>query len=191
MIEVRLATPERWPDVAELFERRGPRGGVPQTSRCWCQFWHLRGRAYWDGEGAGNRARLEEEVRSGSVPGLLAYLEGRPAGWCRLGPREAFARLEASPRLRRVDDEDVWSLVCFYVHPTAKRQGVAAALLAAALATAAARGAPLLEAYPVQPGHMDIDAYTGYAPMFEAAGFEHVRDAGRRAVVRRRLDAMV
>jgi len=34
---------------------------------------------------------------------------------------------------------------------------------------------------------MNIDAYTGYLPMFLDAGFEAVREAGRRTFVRRRL----
>ncbi len=34
---------------------------------------------------------------------------------------------------------------------------------------------------------MNIDAYTGYLPMYLAAGFEEVRDAGRRTIVRRKL----
>jgi GNAT superfamily N-acetyltransferase len=79
--------------------------------------------------------------------------------------------------------------VCFYVDPTAKRQGVATALLDAALDTARAEGLRLVEAYPVRPRHMNIDAYTGYLPMFLDAGFDVVRDAGRRLIVRRRLAA--
>ncbi len=187
MIDVRVATPGRWDDVAELLERPGPRGGTPLTNGCWCQFWHLRGKAYWSGHGAGNRARLENEVRVGSEPGLLAYVDRTPVGWCRLGPRESFERLEHSPKLARIDNEDVWSVVCFYVHPSAKRTGIAAALLEAASERATARGSRLLEGYPVAEGHMNIDAYTGYLPMFLKAGFEPVRAAGRRTIVRRRL----
>jgi len=187
VIDVRVATPDRWPDVVDLFERPGPRGGTPQTNGCWCQFWHLRGKAYWAGHGAPNRARLEKQVQGGDVPGLLAYLDGEPVGWCRLGPRETFERLKHSPRLARVDDEDVWSVVCFYVHPAAKRKSIASALLEAAIAHATAHGAPILECYPVAEGHMNIDAYTGYLPMFLTAGFEPVRAAGRRTIVRRAL----
>ena len=102
-------------------------------------------------------------------------------------PRESFERLEHSPRLARVDDEEVWSVVCFYVHPAAKRKGVASALLESALARASARSARILEGYAVSEGHMNIDAYTGYLPMFLEAGFEPVRDAGRRTIVRRTL----
>ncbi|MEX2614283.1 MAG: GNAT family N-acetyltransferase [Gaiellaceae bacterium] len=186
-IEVHPATPVRWDDVVDLFERRGPRGGTPQTNGCWCQFWHLRGKAYWAGHGEKNRKRLETEIRNGSEPGLLAYADDVPVGWCRLGLRETFERLEHSPKLARVDDQNVCSVVCFYVHPSAKRNGVASALLDAAIARATANGAPILEGYAVREGHMNIDAYTGYLPMFLEAGFKVVRDAGRRTIVRRSL----
>jgi GNAT superfamily N-acetyltransferase len=188
-IDVELVKPKHWDDVADLFVRKGPRGGTPQTNGCWCQFWHLRGKAWWDGHGAGHRKRLREEIRGGFASALLAYVDGQPVGWCRLGPRETFDRLEHSPKLARIDDEDVWSIVCFYVHPNAKRQGVASVLLEAAVDHAHAQGTRIVEGYPVREGHMNIDAYTGYLPMFLAAGFEQVRDAGRRIVVRRSLRA--
>jgi GNAT superfamily N-acetyltransferase len=145
------------------------------------------GKAYtagWTGE---NRARLEAQVRSPPAPGLLAYLEGEPVGWCRVGPRETFERLESSRTLTRVDDARVWSLVCFYVHPSAKRRGVATALLEAAVERATAAGAPFLEAYAAREHHTNVDAYTGYLPMYLAAGFEQVADGGRRTIVRKRL----
>ena len=186
-IAVQLATSERWDALADFFQRPGPRGGTPFTAGCWCQYWHLRGRAFEDGWGETHRGRLEEQVRGGEAPGLLAYLDGETVGWCRLGPRESFERLEHSTALARVDDEDVWSLVCFAVHVSARRRGVAGALIEAAASHAAARDATLLEAYPVRAGHHVIDSFTGYLPMFLAAGFEPVREAGRRTIVRRRL----
>jgi GNAT superfamily N-acetyltransferase len=186
--EIFAATPDRWQDLADLFERSGPRGGSPQTDGCWCQFWRLRGSAHWDGHGAGNRTALQEEIVTGEEPGLLAYADGVAVGWCRVGPREHFPRLESSRKLARVDLEPTWAAVCFYVHPAAKRKGVAAALLDEAVARATQRRARFVEGYPVRPGHQNIDAYTGYLPMFLAAGFEQVRDAGRRVLVRRALD---
>ena len=188
-IAVERVAPRHWDDVADLFTRKGPRGGTPQTNGCWCQFWHRRGKEWWDGHGAGHRNRLREEIRGGVASALLAYVDGQPVGWCRLGPRETFDRLEHSPKLARVDDEDVWSIVCFYVHPSAKRQGVASALLDAGVDRARAQGTRIVEGYPVREGHTNIDAYTGYLPMFLEAGFEVVRDAGRRIVVRRSLRA--
>jgi GNAT superfamily N-acetyltransferase len=188
-IDVAVVTPSHWDDVADLFTREGPRGGTPQTDGCWCQFWHVRGKEYWEKHGEGHHRALREEIRGGDANALLAYVAGEPVGWCRLGPRETFDRLERSDKLTRIDDKDVWSIVCFYVHPDAKRQGVAAALLDAAVDRVREQGVKLVEAYPVREGHMNIDAYTGYLPMFLDAGFEVVRDAGRRIIVRRRLRA--
>jgi GNAT superfamily N-acetyltransferase len=186
-IRIHPAIPERWDDLTELFERPGPRGGTPFTAGCWCQYWHVRGKAYERGWGAPNRARLEEQVRGSVAPGLLAYAGETAVGWCRLGPRASFERLECSPNLARVDDEDVWSVVCFAVHPSWRRHGVAGALLEAAASHAVAQRARLLEAYPVHAGHHVIDSFTGYLPMFLAAAFEEAKDAGRRTIVRRRL----
>jgi len=44
-----------------------------------------------------------------------------------------------------------------------------------------------VEAYPVAPKQINLDAYTGYAPMFAAAGYEVVRQSGRRTLVRKEV----
>jgi GNAT superfamily N-acetyltransferase len=188
-VEVQPVTPDRWPDMVDLFTRKGPRGGTPITDGCWCQFWLLRGKEADAAWGARGRRRLRDEVRRGTEPGLLAYVDGVPVGWCRIGPRERFERLEHSATLRGVDDQPVWSVVCFYVHPTAKRLGVSRALLAGAERLAATHGARLVEAYPVGPKQINLDAYTGYAPMYAAAGYDTIRKAGRRTVVRKKVSS--
>jgi GNAT superfamily N-acetyltransferase len=186
-IRVHRVTPKRWPHVVDLFERPGTRGGQPVSSGCWCQYWHLRGKAYHEGFAGANRARLEREIASRRLHALLAYDDGVPVGWCRLGPRKSFERLAHTPTAPRIDDEEVWSVVCFYVHSAAKRKGVATALLEHAIEHAAAKGARILEGYAVPSGHMNVDAYTGYLPMYLAAGFEPKREGSRRTVVRRTL----
>jgi GNAT superfamily N-acetyltransferase len=183
-VEIRPAAAALWDDVADLFTRPGPRGGKPIPGQCWCQYWVTRGEGYWSSD---NRSKLRRQLRAGKVHALLAYLDGRPVGWNRLGPRVSFERLAHSRTLTPVDDVPVWSVVCFYVSPEAKRQGVAAALLERAIGLAREHGAPALEGYAARPHHPNIDSYTGYLPMFLAAGFEPVRDGGRRTIVRRRL----
>ena len=186
-MQTRVATSAYWGEIVSLFERPGPRGGTPIPSQCWCQYWHTRGREYWEGHDGRHRARLEEQLRLGSAPALIAFVGDEAVGWCRLGPRESFERLAHSKTLAPVDDQSVWSVVCFYVHPSVKRQGVASALLEAAVELARERGAPILEGYAARPHHPNIDSYTGYLPMFLAAGFEGVREGSRRTIVRRRL----
>ncbi len=187
-IEIHPVTPDRWADLVELFERPGPRGGQPVSSGCWCMFWRLEGRRFdefWgrgkDG-GSGNKAEMRSLVEQGREPGLLAYVDGVPAGWCSIAPREEFARLERSRTLPRVDEAPVWSIVCFYIHGHYKGRGVAQALLRGAVDHAASKGATIVEGYPVRPG--DADPYTGFESMFRAAGFQPVREGGRRSIFR-------
>jgi hypothetical protein len=42
------ATAERWPDLVDLFERKGPRGGHRNTPGygCWCMWWRDRSRSH-------------------------------------------------------------------------------------------------------------------------------------------------
>jgi GNAT superfamily N-acetyltransferase len=179
-ISVRPVTRARWGDVEELFERLGPRGGKTYTSGCWCVLWRMSAKEHQAGwgdttspdRGAGNKAVMEGIVRRGDRPGLLAYLDGTAVGWCALGPRADLPRIRTSSSvadLPEPDDEGIWSVSCFYVHGSAKRRGIATALLEAAVTEARARGARVLEGYPVEPGHGD--PFTGFASLFEAAGF--------------------
>lgn len=187
-IEVKPVTPGRWADLVDLFERPGPRGGKPVSSGCWCMYWRLPNAQFTEfwgrgtKRGTGNRAAMKKIVAQGREPGLLAYVDGIPAGWVSVAPRAEFPRLESSRALKPVDDRPVWSIVCFYIHASYKRRGVATQLLRAAVEHAGRRGADTVEAYPVRPG--DGDPYTGFRPMFEAAGFEMIREGDRRSIMR-------
>lgn len=168
-------TPARLPDLAGLFGQ----GGDPRW--CWCAFYRTRGGwpARRQDRIAPNRAILEDAVRTlapeGRAPGLVAYRDGEAVGWVSLGPREDYERLEHSTVLRRLDDKPVWSIVCFVVGRNSRGQGIANALLDAAIAYAREHGAKLLEAYPTDTHGKRIqaaNAYTGTLAMFERAGFE-------------------
>jgi GNAT superfamily N-acetyltransferase len=129
--------------------------------------------------GEGTKRLFREIVDSGEPPGILAYAAGKPVGWCAVGPREAYVRLTASPKYRKilapVDDEPVWSVVCFYVLPGCRRRGITVPLLKAAVAFAASRGARIVEGYPVDKGKLPSpSAWTGPVGTFKKAGFVEV-----------------
>jgi GNAT superfamily N-acetyltransferase len=183
-VDIRPLTPERWPDLEGLF---GPRGAV---GGCWCMWFRQPAREFEQNKGEANRRALRQ-ITDDRPPGLLAYVDGSAVGWCSLAPRDEFSRLERSRILKRVDDEPVWSVVCFFIHKKSRGQGVAAALLSAAASFAAARGARILEGYPVDPKGRAADpwAYTGTTSMFRAAGFDEVlRRSPGRPIMRKRLD---
>jgi GNAT superfamily N-acetyltransferase len=183
-LAIRPLTPERWPDLVALF---GPRGAC---AGCWCTWWRLA-RAEWKaGKGDANRGWLERYVRSGNVPGLLAYSGGLPVGWVAVEPREAYPALDRSRTLARVDDAPVWSITCFFVAREHRGEGLTRALVEAAVRRARAGGARIVEAYPAEY-HGDVaDAwvYTGAASTFLRLGFVEVaRRSASRPIVRKTL----
>ena len=187
-IRVQPATPDRWPDVAAVFEGDGARG-------CWCQYWRQSSARYSAGGPGSGERNLRAQVDEGPpAPGLIAYADGEPAGWLGLGPRASMERLVRSRTIPAIDALPVWSIVCFKVRVSHRRKGVARALLDAAIDYAARHGAPALEAYPIdaQGERLDVAfSYVGFTSMFEAAGFERVaettaRSAGRPRVLMRR-----
>lgn len=180
--EVHPLTPQRWSDLEQLFGPRGATGG------CWCMFWRLKRSDYELMKGEGNRAMLKGLTDSGQVPGLIGYVDGEPASWVALGPREEFDTLERSRVLKRVDEQAVWSVVCFFVSKQHRRSGLTLKLLQAAADYAREQGAQLLEAYPVEPQKENMPpvfAYTGFVNTFKQAGFEEItRRSETRPIMR-------
>lgn len=186
-LEIHPLTPERMPDLAALFNQ----GGDPKW--CFCSFFRLRNVDFQGATPASNRKVLERAVDAtaadGRAPGLVAYHDGEAVGWVSLGPRTDYERLQHSKVLAPVDERPVWSIVCFVVARRVRKQGVARALLDAAIEYAAEHGATLLEAYPIETEGQRVPAahaYKGTVGMFERAGFEVVerRRANRASPVR-------
>ncbi len=163
-------TPERFPDLERLF---GPNGA---SCGCWCMWWRLSTAQFRAGKGDGNRAALRRYVRSGHVPGLLAYDGATAIGWIAVEPRVSYPRLARSRNLAPVDDAPVWSITCFYVDRRHRDRGVTRRLVQAAAAHARSAGAAVLEAYPREPspGAVDASLYTGVPSTFRALGFVEV-----------------
>lgn len=181
-IGVHPVTPGRWDDLETLF---GPRGAY---SGCWCMWWRLSRSQFQKNAGEGNRQALKALVDSGQVPGLLAYAGGQPIAWCSVGPRETYPALQRSRTLKRVDDQPVWSIVCFFVARPFRGRGLMAQLLTAAVAYAAGKGARIIEGYPVEPRESGLRSYEGYTGVISAyrrAGFvEVLRRSEGQAIMR-------
>jgi GNAT superfamily N-acetyltransferase len=175
-------TPARWDDFERLFGERGACGG------CWCMWWRLKRSQFEKKKGAGNKRAMKAMVRNGEVPGILAYAGKEPIGWCAVAPREDYGTLERSRILKPVDDQPVWSVVCFFVERAHRGSGVSVELLKAAVAHAERHGAQIVEGYPVEPKQdrmPDAFAWFGLASAFERAGFEEVaRRSPTRPIMR-------
>ena len=178
-------TSERWPDFERLFGARGACGG------CWCMYWRLSRKQFDEQKGELNRRHMNAIVEAGDTPGLLAYLDGEPVGWCSVAPRQAFPTLERSRILKAVDGQPVWSVVCFFIARPYRRQGLTVALLQAAADHARSQGAQVVEGYPVEPKEgqaPDVFVYTGLVSAYRKAGFVEVaRRSETRPIMRRTL----
>jgi ribosomal protein S18 acetylase RimI-like enzyme len=181
-------TAATWPDLEAIFNARG----CSVARGCWCMFYRKTGSAEW---GTTEYARIKEKNRkalksladNGEQVGLVGYEDGVPCGWISFGPREDFKRLANSTIMKPVDDERVWSVICFVVPSEFRRQGVARRLLDAAVAYSRKKKVRLLEAYPVDKAGRsgDTSMWFGAKSMFDAAGFEEIaRRKATRPVVR-------
>ena len=185
--ETQPLTPQTWSDLEELFDLPG--GSIVRG--CWCMYYRRAGKVAVNATaGIDNKAQLCELVESGVEPGLVGYLDGRPAGWISLGPREDYLKLRRSPVMKPVDDADVWSIVCTYVAKEFRGRGLQHRLLAAGLDFARSHGVRLVEAYPVDKAERSHDDFMffGSRSLYERAGFrEVVRRSPTRVVMRRTL----
>jgi GNAT superfamily N-acetyltransferase len=182
-----------WEDLQAVFGTRG------ESSRCQCQRFKIRDRD-WSSVSVGERARrLRVQTACGrpeseTTSGLVAYLEGEPAGWCAVEPRTAYPRLARNRivwagREEDKDDAGVWAMPCFVTRAGFRRRGVSYALARAAVDFARERGARALEGYPMitRPGK-DItwdEIRVGSRSVFAAAGFDKVSHPTLHRVVMR------
>jgi GNAT superfamily N-acetyltransferase len=185
-LDIQPVTTDNWPDLEKLFGPRGAIGG------CWCMWWRIKRAEFEKQQGDGNHEAMCSIVASGKVPGILAYHDGEPVAWCSVAPREDFGVLDRSPVLKRVDDQPVWSVVCFFMAKGYRQIGLSSRMLEAAVEYASQHGVRIVEGYPIEPkkdSTPDIYAFTGMATTFKKMGFEEVaRRSETRPIMRYYLD---
>lgn len=182
-VHVSAASRDRWDDVVAVMGTRG------DPSHCWCQFFRLRGKDWQVATRAANRARLHSQVQgSQHPPGVIAYIDDQPVGWCAVAPKQDYPRVLASRTTTAGDVDGVWSVTCFVVRVGSRRRGVAAALLQGAVDMARSAGTSVVEGYPVDPAARKsvaaAELFHGTLSLFLDAGFKEVlRPSPARAVV--------
>ena len=183
-LSIKPLTPPLWPDFEKLFGPRGAYGG------CWCMWWRLTRSEFEKGQKEGNRLAMKALVDSGVVPGLLAFDNDEPCGWCSIAPRQQFATLERSRVLKRIDDREVWSLVCFFIHKHYRNRGVGEKLIRGAVEYVKSQGGRIIEAYPTairKENAPPVSSYMGIPKIFERVGFKEVRRPSPSKIIMRYL----
>ncbi len=179
-------------DVEAVFATGG-------AAKCRCQALKVPGWIWRDSTQEQREAALVEQTACGTegpTSGLVGYVDGEPAGWVAVEPREDYPRLWSRKQAwMRMDPEleGVWSVTCFVVRKDFQKSGLTYELAAATVAYGAEVGAAVLEGYPIEPapGRSAIwdEASVGLLQVFLEAGYEVVASPTlRRRVVRRQLD---
>lgn len=166
-------TPVNWPAFESFFEAKG------HPKYCWCMAWRVNAEEA-KLSGKDRKDPMRERIQAGTPVGLLGRLSDEAVAWCSVAPRSTFRGLvkDGGP------DDGIWSITCFFVNRKLRGQGLSKQLLAAAIDHARARGAKVVEAYPVDPDSPSY-RFMGFVSMFDEAGFDEVgREGSRRHVMR-------
>jgi GNAT superfamily N-acetyltransferase len=181
-----------WADIQAVF-------GAADAHRCLCQRFTIAGWIWRDSTQEQRTAMLREQTACGepdapTTAGLVAYVDGEPAGWAAVRPRTAYPKLRTSRVVwagRHEDkaDDGVWAVTCLLVRPGCRGRGLTYALAAATIDFARERGAAALEAYPMitEPGRVVTwgELHVGARQVFQDAGFQEVTHPTLRRVVMR------
>lgn len=152
-------------------------------------YYRLKRQEFVNGkEGQGNKKAMKKLVWAGRSVGVIGSIAGEPAAWCAFAPRQDFPKVENSRVHKRIDDEPVWSLPCFFVARKFRNQGVSVKMLEALIKYAKKQKIKIIEAYPVIPTKdklPDAFAWVGLYKSFARAGFQIVdRTSKNRPMVR-------
>ena len=176
-------TKDNWGKFLQLFGNKGACGN------CWCMYYRLKKQDYQEGkQDDGNKNAMKELVWDNRPAGILGFYDGQPIAWCAFAPREDFLKLEKSRVHKRIDDQPVWSIPCFFIDKRFRRHGVSVELLKGVINYARIEGIKIIEAYPTTPTQEklpDSFAWIGLYKSFERAGFTIVDQTSKnRPMVR-------
>lgn len=181
-----------WDDLVAIF-------GTADAGHCQCQRFKVAGWIWRDSTHPQRVAMLREQTACGdptapTTSGLVAYVDGEPAGWVAVEPRTAYPKLRTlrvpwTGRSEDKDDDTVWTVSCFVVRKGYRRKGLMYPLARATVDFARGRGARALEAYPMitHPGQTITwgEVHVGARQVFEEAGFTEVHHPTLRRVIMR------
>jgi GNAT superfamily N-acetyltransferase len=181
-----------WDDLDAVF-------GTTDAGRCRCQRFKVIGWIWRDSTQQERIAMQRTQTACGdpdavATSGLVAYVDGEPAGWVAVEPRTAYPKLRGlrvpwTGRDEDKDDDGIWAVTCFVVRKGYRRRGLTYPLTLAAIDYARDRGARAVEAYSMitQPGKEITwgELHVGARQVFEDAGFKEVSHPTARRVVMR------
>lgn len=160
---------DRWDEFDSFFHACAP--------HCFCRWPRHPPMSFTPGDPS-NRQAMRELIEAGGCPGLLALLEGRPVGWCAVGPLSEYPRYTDQ-------DADGWAIACLLVASEARGKGVGRALVETAVEHAATNGATLLYGPPPWWSPEEEGLRTAVLRILKECEFREVAAGARMPTLRR------
>jgi GNAT superfamily N-acetyltransferase len=184
--EIRALSPGLLNDYLAFFDHDAFSDN-PRWASCYCHFNHaLHEEKPWKDRGAGeNRSAVSGRIAGGGMRGYLAYVDGKPVGWCNACPRSWITTLEGVPLAG--PPEKTGCIICFVIARPFRGQGLATRLLEAACEGFRREGFEYAEGLPPEAAGDDAANHHGTLSMFLKAGFERVDARYGVVLVRRKL----
>lgn len=194
-IEIIKLTPDQAEEYIHFFDTT-PHDDFDPENTCYCVSWcsddHRAMVEYPSREE--RRQMAVEYVKNGKIQGYLAYVDGKPAGWCNANTRSdclncggwLFSMPEVSG-LQFNQNDKVKSIFCFLVAPEMKRKGIAKRLLEYVCQDAAECGFDYVEAYPQKEMTDERMFFMGFADMYKELGFSIYAETKDKFVMRKQL----
>jgi hypothetical protein len=179
-------------DVCTLLgPKRSPDGNV-----CFCLSYRLRSTENQELRGPARGAKVRELCGAEPPPGVIAYVDGEPAAWAAVHPRSDTSLRAETGGSRTSTMPMSGPCGACGCGPGFRKRGLSLPLVEGAVDFARRRGAPAVEAYPVDNGGQRVDttmAFVGTRRLFERAWFAvtaetaSVLDGFPRVLMRRDL----
>lgn len=183
---IKPLTSKNWKDFETLFGLKGAYGG------CWCMWWRIPRKEFEAGQGQKNHDAMKSIVDSGTIPGLIAYKDDIPCGWCSVAPREHYSTIERSRILARIDDQPVWSLVCFFIDKKFRGEAISEKLVFGAIEYVKSQDGKIIEAYPAnihKKNMSPVSTFMGIPTILKKAGFKEIsRPSASKIIMRYYID---
>jgi hypothetical protein len=141
--------------------------------------------------------RLREQTGCGdpgadTTGGLVAYVDGEPAGWCAVEPRSRYEglvrnnRVPWSDRAEDTADDILWAVTCLFTRVGFRKRGVSRALARAAWTSRASAAPAPSRAIPMITKDAILEElHVGTRGVFADAGFAQLSWPTPRRVVMR------
>ncbi len=184
MIKSVPLTKSVWPQFIELFG--GEEGGC---GGCWCTWWRMSRKEWYQYTKAERRAIMEGLVVSGEPTGILLLNEKEAEGWCAIAPMSSYPALARSRICYPIDETPAWYISCIFVKAPYRRQGKMETLIYEAAKYAFSQGAVAVDGFPQLSGKTGvfIDRFVGVEGSFLRAGFKRIEMRGECRVAVRKV----